>query len=67
MQEPRWPPDHQRAAHTLPLNNMAAEDLKSPHLSDQRVYLLETLLMSFLNEAVHLERCSPWVDLSVLS
>jgi len=31
------------------------------------IYLFDTLLISFLKEAVHLERCSPWVDLSVLS
>lgn len=31
------------------------------------IYLFDTLLISFLKEEVHLERCSPWVDLSVLS
>lgn len=31
------------------------------------VYLFDTLLISFLKEEVHLERCSPWVDLSVSS
>lgn len=46
---------------------MPSPPLSAPHVSDQSVYLFDTLLMSFLKEAVHFERCSPWVDLSMLS
>lgn len=38
------------------------------HITFRRmIYLFDTLLISFLKEAVHLERCSPWVDLSLMS
>lgn len=45
---------------------MSLPHLQTPHIRGM-VYLFDTLLISFLKDAVHLERCSPWVDLSVLS
>jgi hypothetical protein len=66
------PTDYHKAVHILTIHNVRADNynvfacLQTPHVRGV-VYLFDTLLISFLKEEVHLERCSPWVDLSVLS